>query len=101
MQLLVLNNHLFTNNISRVAIDFSKRHVFGASYDPKRQEVAWWVDGVRQLSIGAPYVPDIAARQHFYLILSAQTHGKKVPYTMYVRSVRVFVPQESPLPAAE
>jgi len=97
----VLNNHLFTNNISRVPLDFSKRHVFGASYDPKGKEVAWWVDGVRQLSIGAPYVPDIAVRQHFYMILSAQTHGKKVPYTMYVRSVRVFVPLESPLPAAE
>ena len=90
-----------TNNISPVAIDFAKRHTFGASYDPKGQQVTWWVDGIRRMSIGAPYVPEVAVQQHFYLILSAQTHGKKVPYTMHVRGVRAFVPQESPLPAAD
>ena len=47
----------------------------------------------------SPYVPDIAAKQHFYLILSAQSHGKKTEHLMFVRGVRAYVPPTSPLPA--
>lgn len=87
------------NNVVAVPLDRSQPHTFGASYDPARQKVTWWVDGVEQMSAGAPYVPDVAARQHFYLIMSAQTHGAKKPYEMLIGGVRAYVPPGSTLPA--
>ena len=86
------------NNVSSVAIDRSQKHTFGASYDPARQKAAWWVDGKPQMSAGSPYVPTIAARQHFYLIVSAQSHSAKKPYLMFVTGVRAYAPPSSPLP---
>ncbi len=80
------------NNLSSVALDRSHKHTFGGSYDPLDQRVSWWVDGERQMSAGSPYVPAVAAKQHFYLILSAQTHGKNIPYSMFVSGVRAYVP---------
>lgn len=80
------------NNVVKTPLDRSRKHTFGASYDPKTQTVSWWVDGVKQMSAGAPYVPEVAAKQSFYLILSAQTHGKKKPYAMLVSGVRAYVP---------
>ena len=88
------------NNVSKVPLDRSQWHTFGASYDPATKTATWWVDGVRQMSATSPYVPDIAAKQRFYLILGAQSHGKNKDYLMFVRSVRAFVPPNSPLPAA-
>ena len=88
------------NNVPKVPLDRSQWHTFGASYDPVGKTATWWVDGVKQMSATSPYVPDIAAKQHFYLIISAQSHGKKTDHQMFVRSVRAYVPPESPLPAA-
>jgi len=88
------------NNVSQVPLDRSQRHVFGGSYDPAHQKVTWWVDGVEQMSAGAPYVPEVAAKQHFYLIISSQTHGAKKPYDMFVTAVRAYVPPTSSLPPA-
>ena len=62
------------NNVSSVALDRSQKHAFGASYDPVRQKVTWWVDGKPQINAGSPYVPAVAARQHFYL-----THLGAIP----------------------
>jgi len=87
------------NNVSNVPLDRSKRHTFGGSYDPVRRKVTWWVDSVEQMSAGAPYVPAVAAKQHFYLIISAQTHGARKPYEMLVSGVRAYVPPSSSLPA--
>ena len=87
------------NNVSPVPLDRTKTHTFGGSYDPRKQSVTWWVNGVKQMSAGAPYVPAVAAKQNFYLILSAQTHGKNVPYTMFVSGVRAWVPPHSKIPA--
>ena len=86
------------NNVSSKALDRSQRHTFGASYDPVHQTVAWWMDGQLQMTAGVPYVPAIAARQHFYLILSAQSHGAKKPYFMFVSGVRTYTRPSSPLP---
>ena len=87
------------NNVPKVPLDRSQWHTFGASYDPTTKTATWWVDGVRQMGATSPYVPDIAAKQHFYLILSAQSHGKKTEHLMFVRGVRAYVPPTSPLPA--
>jgi hypothetical protein len=87
------------NNVSKLALDRSGKHIFGGSYDPAKRQVTWWVDGVEQMSAAAPYVPEVAARQHYYLILSAQSHGKDKPYRMYISGVRAFVPPTSAVPA--
>jgi hypothetical protein len=87
------------NNVVNAPLDRSKLHTFGGSYDPRHQKVTWWVDGVEQMSAGAPYVPEIAAKQHFYLIVSNQTHGAKKPYEMFISGVRAYVPPSSALPA--
>lgn len=87
------------NNVSRVALDRTKKHTFGGSYDPVKQTVTWWVDGVKQMSAGPPHVPEVGAKQNFYLIIGAQSHGKKKPYSMFVIGVRAYVPASSTLPA--
>jgi hypothetical protein len=79
------------NNVSTLPLDRGKKHTFGGSYDPAHQTVTWWVDGVKQMSSEPPHVPAIAAKEHFYLIISAQSHGKNIPYSMFVSSVRAFV----------
>jgi hypothetical protein len=86
------------NNVSPLAIDRSRQHVFGASYDPSRGKATWWLDGKPQMSAGSPYVPAIAVRQHFYLILSAQSQGAKKPYLMFVSGIRAYTSPRSPLP---
>jgi len=89
------------NNVRPEPIDRSKRHTFGASYDPLTQTATWWLDGVKQMSATAPYVPAIAAKQHFYLILSGQSHGKQKEHLTIVSGVRAYVPPFSPLPAVK
>jgi lysophospholipase L1-like esterase len=89
------------NNVSRTALDRTKKHIFGVSYDPHSQRATWWVDGAQQMSAGAPYVPEVGARQSFYLIISAQTHGKRKPYSLFVSAVRAYVPPSSPVPAGK
>jgi hypothetical protein len=86
------------NNVSRIPLDRSQPHTFGASYDPVQPQVTWWVDGQQQMSAGAPYVPAVASRQHFYLILSGQSHGAKKPHDTFIRGVRAYVPPRSSLP---
>jgi hypothetical protein len=86
----ILNDY---NHISPLPLDRSQKHTFGASYDPIHKIVTWWVNGVKQMSAGAPHVPAIAAKQHFYLILSTQSHGKQKPYSMFISGVRAYVPQ--------
>jgi hypothetical protein len=81
-----------------VPLDRSRIHTFGASYDPARQKVTWWLDGKEQMSAGAPYVPAVAARQNFYLILSGQSHGAQKPHDTFIHGVRAYVPPGSPLP---
>jgi hypothetical protein len=92
----ILNDY---NHLSPLPLDRSQKHTLGSSYDPNHKLVTWWVDGVKQMSAGEPHVPAIAAKQHFYLIVSAQTHGKKKSYSMFVNGVRAYVPASSPLPS--
>jgi hypothetical protein len=81
------------NNLSLVALDRSKQHTFGASYNPANQQVSWWVDGVLQMRAITPYVPAVALQQHYYLILSTYSHGQNKPYSMYVSGIRVYIPK--------
>ncbi len=83
------------NNVSKTPLDRTQRHTFGGSYDPRTQTVTWWVDGELQMSATAPYVPEVAAKQNFYLIMGAQSHGQKIPYTMFISGVRAYTKPEA------
>jgi hypothetical protein len=88
------------NNFLPAPLDRTKMHTFGASYDPARTTVCWWLDGVRQISATSPYVSRIAAKQHFYLIMNANYQKKKSrDYRMFISGVRAYVPPTSSLPA--
>lgn len=86
------------NHFSKTPLDRTQAHRFGASYDPVGRKVTWWIDGVEQMSAGAPYVPEIAAKHHYYLIIGAQSHKENKPYSMFVSRVVAYVPPASPLP---
>ena len=82
------------NNVVNATLDRTVYHTYGASYDPKTETVAWWLDGVKLIET-AEDVPTIAARQKFYLIVSCQSHlgvDKGDDYLMFVRRVRAYVP---------
>jgi hypothetical protein len=87
------------NNVRREKLDRTARNIFGASYDPKTRTVIWWLNGKMQMSATTPYVPSIAEKQNFYLIMGAQRRSKKVPYKMYVHAVRAFTTPSSEIPA--
>ena len=85
------------------ALDRTKVHTFGASYDPVKRQVTSWVDGKKkwQTPVDCSSVPEIAPEQHFYPILSVWRVDKGVhePYSMYVSGVRAYIPPHAPLPA--
>lgn len=87
-------------HISKIPLRRKREITFGASYDPNQSKVTWWVDGKEQHSATSPYVPNVAKRQNFYLIISANTHGKKIPYSMFVRGVRAYTLPEADIPGA-
>lgn len=82
-------------NVSNRPLNRRDKHTFGASYDPVKNSVTWYVDGLKTLYAKAP---PVAVKQHFYLIINAATHKKKLPYLMYVSGVRAYVSPSSPLP---
>jgi hypothetical protein len=79
-------------------LDRTRVHTFGASYDPIRRQVTSWLDGQQewQTPVNCKSVPEIAARQHFYPILSVWRLDKGVhkTYTMYVSGVRAYGPKD-------
>jgi hypothetical protein len=80
------------NNVSKTPLDRTQWHTFGASYDPIKSQVTCWLDGKKTVSATTPYVPAIATRQHFYVIVSNQERKGRIPYLMYLRAVRAYVP---------
>lgn len=89
------------NNIVQAPLDRAQWHTFGASFDPTTLTVCWWLDGKLQITATVPYVPEVARRQHFYIIMSAQSHGAEKEYLLLVRRVWAFVPPNSPLPSVD
>jgi hypothetical protein len=79
-------------------LDRTRVHTFGASYDPIKRQVTSWLDGKQewQTPVNCKSVPEIAARQHFYPILSVWRLDKGVhkTYTMYVSGVRAYAPED-------
>ncbi len=82
------------NNVVNATLNRTVYHIYGASYDPHTQTVAWWLDGKKLIETRKD-VPTIAAHQNFYLIISCQSHlgvDTGDDYLMFVKAVRAFVP---------
>ncbi len=79
------------NPTSRVPLDRTRPNVFGVSYSPETLTVRWWLNGEQVLEAAHPHVPEIARRQNFYLIVSAQSHRNVSDYHMRFMGVRAFV----------
>lgn len=75
---------------SKVPLDRTQPNVFGVSYDPATLTVRWWLNGEKVLEAGPPYVPEVARRQDFYLIVSAQSHRNLNDYKLKFMGVRAF-----------
>ncbi|MGE4238796.1 hypothetical protein, partial [Hydrogenophaga sp.] len=78
------------NPTSKEPLDRTRPNVFGVSYSPDTLTVRWWLNGRQVLEAAHPYVPEIARRQNFYLIVSAQSHNNVSDYQMTFMGVRAF-----------
>lgn len=74
-------------------IDRSQRHTFGAGFDPRHLTISFWYDDKLQYTASGDSVPAIARKQHFYLIMNADSHNHRhhLQYNMNVYRVRAFV----------
>ncbi|MCX7009689.1 MAG: hypothetical protein NTY53_21015 [Kiritimatiellaeota bacterium] len=84
------------------ALDRTQVHTFGASYDPLKRQVTSWVDGKQewQTAVNSKSVPEVAAKQHFYPILSVwrQDKAPHKSYSMFVSGVRAYMPPTATRP---
>jgi hypothetical protein len=72
-------------------LDRRKKTRFGMSFDPTREEATWWINDRKQKTVSVGKLSHVALKQRFYLIVSAQSHGKQVPYTMTLHRVRAYI----------
>ena len=98
------------NNVRIREMDRTKPITFGASYDPRTSTCAWWHslagEGELEMYEGSPFVPEIAKDEDFFFIVTCRGpegkyKGSQPTYWKYLYSMRVFVPETSPLPAVK
>jgi hypothetical protein len=80
-------------NLYNEKINRTQRHRFAAGFDSQNLKITFWYDDKIQYVASGPSVPDIARRQHFYVIMNAASHKLGLPYAMNVYRVRAFVPK--------
>ncbi|MBB4365099.1 hypothetical protein GGD65_006163 [Bradyrhizobium sp. CIR18] len=80
-------------NLRNEKIDRTQAHRFGAGFDPEHLKITFWYDGKIQYVASGASVPEIARRQHFYIIMNADTRKLQIPYKLYIHRVRAFVPE--------
>ena len=71
-------------------LDRTHSHRFGLSYDPATPVVRWWLDGVERKHAGSPFVPKIARNHRYFMIMSAASHQKNLPFQMCVSRLKAF-----------
>lgn len=79
----IQNSHAAPEKLER-----TKFHTFSAYYNPVNATVKWWIDGELNNEAHAPVV---GSNLNYYVIMSAQTHGKNEPYKLIIKRVRAFV----------
>jgi hypothetical protein len=78
-------------DLNNAKIDRTQRHRFGAGFNPQTLTITFWHNDKIQYVASGESVPEIARKQHFFAIMNANSHNKKLPYTMNVTRVRAFV----------
>ena len=99
------------NNVRLAGLDRTKPVTFGASYDPKTRQVAWWSDtegnGELRMVAGSPFVPKVVDEDEYFWVITCRGPGGKLKdtqpkYRKFIHAVRVFVPEtakvDEPLP---
>ena len=76
----------------RMPMDRSRPHIFGVSYDPRSSQFEWWIDGKLVQRVDGASFANITDQQKFYILISAKSQGKNVPYEMVVSSIRAYGP---------
>ncbi|WP_225112354.1 hypothetical protein [Bradyrhizobium sp. NBAIM32] len=79
-----------TPNLHNAFLDRTKLNRFGAGFDASNMSIGFWLNDELQYVARSPSVPDVALKQSFYLIVSAQSRGKNIPYRMSVARVQAF-----------
>lgn len=80
-------------NLRNEKIDRAQRHRFAAGFDPQHLKITFWYDDKVQYVASGESVPEIARKQHFYIIMNADAHKLKLPYELYIHRVRAYVPE--------
>jgi hypothetical protein len=72
-------------------IDWTKEHIFGTSYDPVGEIIAFWIDGIKMpLSISTSSFNGNIATLHYFIVLQAASHTSGAGGTPYSMLVRYF-----------
>jgi len=82
-----------SNYMKAPTIDRTQLHRFGVGFNPATMSLSYWFDGALTFTANPNSVSNVITQQHFYLIASAQSVGKKVPYTMYVAQMTAYIPK--------
>jgi hypothetical protein len=71
------------------ALDWTKEHRFGVSYDPATNVLQYYIDDVPTFKTLPP--PNSVIKQfHYYLNMEASSHGSHVPYDMFIHYVTAY-----------
>jgi hypothetical protein len=81
------------------AIDRTKPHDYGVSYNPVRKLLIYDCDGVPTFTVDTSQkdpkgnvIDDGIRPYHYYAILCPQSHGKAVPFSMLVSNMQAWTP---------
>jgi hypothetical protein len=78
-------------NLHNKKMDRAQRHRFGAGFDPSNLTITYWYDDRIQYTASGESVPEVAKKQHFYLIMNTNSQGRHLPFTMNLYRVRAFM----------
>jgi hypothetical protein len=84
-----LYSHTTLNSYGHdAAIDFTKEHRYGISYNPATNVLQWYIDDKPTYKISPQN--SVIKYWHYYLVMEASSHGSNHPYDMYIHYVRAF-----------
>jgi hypothetical protein len=82
------NSQVFNSWGHDAALDFTKEHRFGVSYDPATNVLQWYIDDVPTFKSTPPN--SVLKNFHYYVVMEAGSHGSHIPYDMFVRYVTAY-----------
>ena len=82
------NHRTFNSYGHETALDFTKEHRYGVSYDPATNVLQWYIDDVPTWKTSPPN--SVIKDFHYYVVMAAESHGAYEPYQMYVRYVAAY-----------